>query len=82
MLTEDEAKSKRCCGPKGCGELALGTADHAAGVRFCIASICMAWRKVDQVGIGPNGEKRERDLDGRTKWVDRGYCGLAGAVAR
>lgn len=44
----------------------------------CIASGCMMWRKHDQIGIGPNGEKRERDMDGRTRWVDRGYCGLAG----
>jgi hypothetical protein len=38
----------------------------------------MAWRKVDQIGIGPNGEKRDRDMDGRTRWVDRGYCGAFG----
>jgi hypothetical protein len=44
----------------------------------CIASDCMAWRKVDQIGIGPNGEKRDRDMDGRTRWVDRGYCGAFG----
>jgi hypothetical protein len=44
----------------------------------CIGSQCMAWRKVDQVGIGPNGEKRDRDMDGRTQWVDRGYCGAFG----
>lgn len=43
----------------------------------CLASRCMMWRKVDQIGIGPNGERRDRDMDGRTRWVDRGYCGLA-----
>lgn len=52
-------------------------AHPAAGCR-CIASDCMMWRKVSQVGIGPNGEKRDRDMDGRTLWVDTGYCGLAG----
>lgn len=46
---------------------------------MCIASACMAWRKVDQIGIGPNGEKRDRDMDGRTQWVDRGYCGAFGS---
>lgn len=46
----------------------------------CIASDCMAWRKSGQIGIGPNGEKRYRDMDGRTRWVDVGYCGLAGKV--
>ncbi len=45
---------------------------------MCIATACMAWRKHDQIGIGPNGEKRDRDMDGRTRWVDRGFCGLAG----
>jgi hypothetical protein len=45
---------------------------------MCIASECMAWRKVDQIGIGPNGEQRDRDMDGRTRWVDRGYCGAFG----
>jgi hypothetical protein len=77
MFTEQEAKTKRCCGPEGCGvyPVAMGTSEKY--MRFCIGSMCMAWRKVDQIGIGPNGEKRDRDLDGRTRWVDRGYCGLA-----
>ena len=44
----------------------------------CLASDCMMWRKVGQVGVGPNGEKRDRDIDGRTRWIDMGYCGLAG----
>jgi hypothetical protein len=38
----------------------------------------MAWRKSGQIGIGPNGERRTRDMDGRTQWVDRGYCGAFG----
>lgn len=57
------------------------TRDENTGIPLsstCIASKCMFWRKVDQIGIGPRGEKRDRDHDGRTRWVDRGYCGLAG----
>ena len=55
-----------------------GMAHRVERFSLCIASDCMMWRKHDQIGIGPNGEKRERDMDGRTRWVDRGYCGLAG----
>ncbi len=77
MLTEDEAKTMWCpmyrCAPHGTN------ADADGGRRdTCVASRCMMWRKVDQVGIGPDGKKRDRDMDGRTKWIDRGYCGLAG----
>jgi hypothetical protein len=74
-IIETEAKNKRCCGPDGCGEQRHGNPEVA---RWCIGSLCMAWRKVDQIGIGPDGKLRDRDLDGRTKWVYRGYCGLAG----
>lgn len=79
-LTEDEAKKKWC-------PLARARNGYAAVNRdrgdpyvdcLCIASACMAWRKVDQIGIGPNGEKRDRDMDGRTRWIDRGYCGAFG----
>jgi hypothetical protein len=85
LTTEDDAKKKWC-------PLARATSsrdeEHGVSVNrngnapdidcFCIASACMAWRKVDQTGIGPNGEKRDRDMDGRTRWVDRGYCGAFG----
>lgn len=67
IYTEEEARTKWC---------PLYDESHRGAL--CISSMCMAWRKFDQVGIGPNGEKRERDMDGRTKWVDRGYCGAFG----
>jgi hypothetical protein len=85
MATEEEAKTRWCPLAR-----ANSSRDEAQGVSinrngnkadidcFCIASACMAWRKVDQIGIGPNGEKRDRDMDGRTRWVDRGYCGAFG----
>lgn len=46
---------------------------------MCIAAECMAWRKVDQIGITPEGKKVDRDMDGRVRWVDRGYCGAFGS---
>jgi hypothetical protein len=41
MMTEDEAREKRCCGGAGIGRYVLcGT----EGRWLCIASDCMAWR--------------------------------------
>jgi hypothetical protein len=36
----------------------------------------MAWVLIDQIGIGPQGQIRTNDLDGRTSWEWRGRCGL------
>jgi len=60
IVTEEEAKTKRCCGPVGCGEadaevLTLAvktfTGDYEAlqrainfVPRMCIGSACMAWQ--------------------------------------
>ena len=41
----------------------------------CMASKCMAWRKVGQIGIDHLGRKVDRDMDGRVRWIDTGYCG-------
>jgi hypothetical protein len=92
MLTEDEAKAKWCPLARTLdfdGHNASAPHNRVYRVDYnvvesdmpgchCIASACMAWRKVDQTGIGPNGEKRDRDMDGRTRWVDRGFCGAFG----
>lgn len=92
MLTEAEAKTKWCpyanvyvpynsTGAAGNRGLSDSSAVQACKDQaLCIASACMAWRKVDQIGIGPNGEKSDRDMDVRTRWVDRGYCGAFGPV--
>jgi len=88
LHTEQEAKTKWCPyanvyvayqGTGAAGNRGLGDGQANTAKALCLASGCMAWRKVDQVGIGPNGEKRDRDMDGRTRWVDRGYCGAFGA---
>lgn len=85
MMTEEQARKKWC--PLAMTPNYISTTGAATnrnlngqplGTAMCIASACMAWRKVDQIGIGPNGEKRDRDMDGRTQWVDRGYCGAFG----
>lgn len=44
----------------------------------CHGSECMAWRKVDQIGVEPDGKETDRDNSGKVKWTDRGYCGMAG----
>lgn len=78
LWTEQDAKVLWCPMTR-IGEQNAGAATNRPSASYnCIASGCMMWRKHDQVGIGPNGEKRDRDMDGRTRWVDRGYCGLAG----
>ena len=81
MWTEDEAKTKIC--PHLPPDYETEPVNNVTVHRVqawpkCRASACMAWRKHDQIGIGPDGKKRDRDMDGRTRWVDRGYCGLAG----
>lgn len=77
LVTEKEAIDRRCCGPEGCGTRLAVSGTSEMHFRYCVGPKCMAWQKHDQIGIGPNGEKRDHDLDGRTMWVDRGYCGLA-----
>lgn len=68
IRTEEEAKHRTC--PL--------TFKVESGPWPCVGSGCMAWRKHDQIGLTPEGKKVDRDVDGRTRWVDRGYCGLAG----
>jgi hypothetical protein len=76
-VTEEQAKEKRCCGPEGCGG-SLYLHKSKSDERWCIGSLCMAWRHVGQIGIGPNGERRNDNLDGLTRWTNVGRCGLAG----
>jgi len=81
LATDAEARKKWCPLVRVGNEAGCNRSSNDFGATaYCIASACMAWRKVDQIGIGPNGEKRDRDMDGRTTWTDRGYCGAFGDV--
>ncbi|MGA0604915.1 hypothetical protein ACO2Q0_02860 [Phenylobacterium sp. VNQ135] len=65
-MTEDEAKTKACCGPRNNG--ANGADDDI----LCIGSACMAWREWRDVATSAKtGISRAVVLGG--------YCGLAGA---
>lgn len=86
-MTDDEAKTKRCCGPEGCGTYEGGkpplyVSDARGGTfllagqpRFCIGAACMAWRTFQTDAITsvdlPSGIAHVEKRDG-------GYCGLAG----
>lgn len=85
-MTEEEALTKLCCGPRivAASAAAVAPKNTAAtatieGSFKCCGSLCMAWRVREQIGLGPNGERRSFDMDGMTRWVDDGFCGLAGA---
>lgn len=77
-MTEEQAKTKRCCGPENCGD--VGNPD-ATGYRhrWCNGSACMAWRWF-QPGHDPDLGRQfpdlmQSDLNARR---DVGYCGRAG----
>ena len=77
MLTEDEAKTKLCVGPPGCGRRRLvhsvqhcdGSADtNTYGEdRYCAGSACMAWRSV------PAGQITHVPPQSRFRWEKQGY---------
>lgn len=84
-MTEDEAKTKLCCGPRVMAASVSATAPKNTATTaeieksfLCCGASCMAWHVKEQIGIGPNGQRRSFDTDGLTRWVDDGYCGLAG----
>ena len=90
-MTEDEAKTKWCCGAPAIVSQAM---DQAAGNTTgreplkCIGSACMAWRwamepnpaYVEQGNVWPDTRQPQEKLmmlPGR----ERGFCGLAGRPA-
>lgn len=70
IVTEEEAKTKVCCGGDGCGRLVY---DGGMYRRDCLGSACMAWRvSSDEAAI--QAGFIESELDGKIV----GYCGKAG----
>ena len=64
-MTEDEAKTKMCCGPPGQNAMAAGLHVNAEVVEtFCTASACMAWRWEHKTPVAASRKF--------------GFCGLAG----
>lgn len=70
IVTEEEAKTKICCGDEGCGQVVIVKVGLVEDnyERRCIGSACMAWRWLD--GTIYNGHPREPEA--------LGYCGKAG----
>ena len=66
-MTEDEAKTLVCCGPKGTGY----ENDLPYPARFCRGRACMAWRWTPNVDM--------RAYTGTAAKARPGYCGLAEA---
>ena len=54
-MTEDQALTKDCCGPTGCGVWVNNR-------RLCIGTRCMAWRL--HGGVGPTGVPNVASTDG------------------
>ena len=72
-MTEDEAKTKRCCGPEGCGDSADSGSPYYDDIgRCCIGSKCMAWRW-EMTPI----RAAEVNARGDAKAKASGHCGLA-----
>jgi len=75
-MTEEEAKTKVCCGPPfvATAAIAMSSGGSIADERVfgkCIASACMAWRE-------PRWETDDQGFPRRVP-SGAGYCGLAGA---
>jgi len=68
-MTEEEAKTRSCCGPL-----------HFDGVfEGCVGSNCMAWRwTTDSLYLAFEGIPPEPVFRKHDKESLRGYCGLAG----
>ncbi len=80
ILTEEEAKTKNCCGDQSCGAwLPQPPVPGQPQKRVCIGSQCMAWRWVPT----PEWEQkadREYRRSGTRLPPKYGYCGLAGKL--
>lgn len=93
-MTEEEAKTKRCCGPSGCG-FTTGAENHIAyhdgstgelmaavvPIRWCIGSACMGWRRLPRPEYDPDVQLQYHGSslkDIERMKLSAGFCGLAG----
>ncbi len=84
-MTEDEAKTKDCCGPPAdaWARIALhhieaGWAEFLRDRPKCTASACMAWRVNERDPTYRAQADREYERTGK-RLDPPGFCGLAGA---
>lgn len=71
LLTEGEAREKRCCGPSGCGDYGNPSPDGSLQ-RYCAASACMAWSWAPLEYERDNNIPRDRPPEGDGwRWVER-----------
>lgn len=94
-MTEDEAKTKVCCGPPHVAWINLaiaaqGNVKDPKKIDLCMASACMAWRlaparaSVKTSGTEPFDTDNPVEYEEAGGWIvtrypPDGYCGLAGA---
>jgi hypothetical protein len=85
-MTEDEAKTKVCCGPLGIASTialkgAPATAENEAMAErsgLCLASACMAWRWAGYRAKDGTWVRKTAGGPWKPEIAD-GFCGLAGA---
>jgi hypothetical protein len=75
IVSEEEAKTKRCCGPGGSGERVKLSRDHLFADRICISSACMAWKRAVHA---PDRDEHGMLTGTVTESKTHGYCGYAG----
>lgn len=95
LLTEQDAKTKQCCGPYIAASATMATSANidleVAPGTFgkCIASECMAWRW-SEYWFQEEIQRRSRAAPSasvqaiadrmKAEVICRGYCGLAGRI--
>lgn len=81
-MTEDEAKTRMCCGPQILAAALVIVAGDPTKVELtpdagrCIGSACMAWRRLDQRGtitsktkLKPFVTERPQDYENSPNWT-------------
>lgn len=83
-MTEEDAKTKFCCGPDGTGtpramsyNAVKDRMEPVGHLRMCIGSACMAWRTI-RAGTGSMTTTGPYSVVSTIYLEDGGYCGLAG----